>query len=77
MELAFENHRYYDLRRCLLPLDESVKGVSVEKGDGGKYVYSISELEQRKFSGLRYYYSPIPYKECLKNPELKNNLGWK
>lgn len=77
LELAFENHRYYDLRRCLLPLDESVKGVSVEKGDGGKYVYSISELEQRKFSGLRYYYSPIPYKECLKNPELKNNLGWK
>lgn len=77
LELAFENHRYYDLRRCLLPLDESIRKVVVTKeGDAVNYKTS-EEVEARKFDEIRYYYSPLPYDECVKNPNLINNLGWK
>lgn len=76
IELAFENQRYFDMRRWLLPLNESVKGVSVVNEANG-LVYNYSELEERRYNDIRYYYSPIPYEECLKNPNLKNNLGWK
>lgn len=75
LELAFENHRYYDLRRCLLPLNEPIKGVTVIKeGEETKYEYKV--IEERKFDHIRYYYLPIPYSECLKNPDFINNLGW-
>lgn len=76
IELAFENHRYYDLRRCLLRLDEPIKGVIVTK-ENGKDKYEVKEIERRKFDDIRYYYSPLPYGECLKNPDFINNLGWK
>ena len=76
IEFAFENQRYFDMRRWLLPLNESVKGVSVVNEANG-LVFNYSELEERRYNDIRYYYSPIPYEECLKNPNLKNNLGWK
>lgn len=76
IELAFENQRYFDMRRWLLPLNEPVKGVFVENSATG-WNFNYSELEERKYNDLRYYYSPIPYEECLKNPNLENNLGWK
>ena len=34
LELAFENHRYYDMRRWLLPLNEPVRGVEVTEQNG-------------------------------------------
>lgn len=76
LELAFENQRYYDIRRCLLPLNEAVKGAVVTK-EGNDLVYTSQKVEERKFDDIRYYYSPLPYDECVKNPNLVNNLGWK
>lgn len=76
LELAFENQRYYDMRRWLLPLNEAVKGVVVTK-EGDDLIYTSQKVEDRKFDGIRYYYSPLPYYECVKNPNLVNNLGWK
>lgn len=76
LELAFENQRYYDMRRWLLPLNEAVKGVVVTK-EGDDLNYASQKVEERKFDGIRYYYSPLPYDECVKNPNLVNNLGWK
>lgn len=77
LELAFENQRYYDMRRCLLPLNEPVRGVEVTKDENGKDIYTVKEVEARTFDNIRYYYSPLPYNECVKNPNLVNNLGWK
>lgn len=37
VEFAFENHRFFDMRRCLLKLDESVFGVKVVKKNDGTY----------------------------------------
>lgn len=76
IELAFENHRYFDMRRWLLPLNEKVKGVSVTQ-DATGLVFNYNEIEERKYNHIRYYYAPIPYEECLKNPNLINNIGWK
>lgn len=76
LELAFENHRYYDMRRWLLPLNEPVRGVIVTENEGD-IIYVSHKIEERKFDNIRYYYSPLPYDECVKNPNLVNNLGWK
>lgn len=76
LELAFENHRYFDMRRWLLDLTEPVYGVTVTEEDG-QFIYDTGTyLEDRKFDGIRYYYAPLPYDECVKSPNLVNNLGW-
>lgn len=85
LEFAFENHRYFDLRRWLLPLDEVVRGMKVTQDEAGVYVYtgtdpddtgSQIEIEPRNFDSNRYYYHPLPYAEMAKNPNLENNQGW-
>ena len=75
IEFAFEDHRFWDLRRCLLPLDTTIEGIQVTRTDNG-LSYEIKEIEQRPLDALRYYYLPLPNDELLKNPNLKNNMGW-
>jgi starch-binding outer membrane protein, SusD/RagB family len=75
LEFAFENHRYYDLRRSLLPLNEDVYGIVVSTEADNKLVYTEKFLEKRHFD-TKHYYSPMPYDEISKNPALVNNLGW-
>ncbi|MDO6802056.1 RagB/SusD family nutrient uptake outer membrane protein [Wenyingzhuangia sp. 1_MG-2023] len=76
LELAFENHRYFDLRRCLLPLNETVKGIKITQNTDGTFNYEEEDVEERRFNGVRYYYAPLPYDELSKSPNLINNLGW-
>jgi hypothetical protein len=75
LEFAFENHRFFDMRRWLLKLDEPIMGVSIVNNNG-TFVYSYNEVEKRPFTDIRYYYLPLPYKEIMKNSALKNNIGW-
>ena len=76
IELAFENHRYFDMRRWLLDLTEPVYGVSVTDEDGQFRYDTHVKLEDRKFDDIKFYYAPLPYEECVKCPNLVNNLGW-
>ena len=75
IEFAFEDQRFWDLRRCLLRLDTTIEGIQVTRTDNG-LSYEIKEIEQRPLDALRYYYLPLPNDELLKNPNLKNNMGW-
>lgn len=82
IEFAFENMRYFDLRRWLLPLNESVNGVQITQTASG-LVYKGSNpaepalvVEKRLLDNVKYYYSPIPYDEIVKNPALAQNKGW-
>lgn len=75
LELAFENHRYFDMRRWLLSLNESIKGMQIVK-NGTEYSYTIVEVEKRPLNNLSYYYLPLPYEETSKSKALINNLGW-
>lgn len=75
VEFAFENHRYFDMRRWLLPLNEDVYGVKITKDEDGYTEYSKFTVEPRKFE-VKNYYFPLPYTELKKNSNLINNLGW-
>ena len=76
IELCFENKRFWDMRRWLLPLDETVKGVQIERDENtGELTYTIIDVENRKFYSYQCY-GPIPMGEVLKWSELKQNKGW-
>ena len=75
LDFAFEDMRYFDLRRTLSPLDETVKGVTITR-NGASLEYSYPELEKRPFDNVRYYYMPIPYSAIKKKPAIVNNMGW-
>lgn len=76
IEFAFENQRFWDLRRWLLPLDEPIRGMKVTRGADGNDDFEVQIIEERPLHDLRYYYLPLPEAELRKNPGLKNNLGW-
>jgi hypothetical protein len=76
IELCFENKRFWDMRRWLLPLDETVKGIQIERDENtGELTYTIIDVEDRKFYSYQCY-GPIPMGEVLKWSELKQNKGW-
>ena len=77
LELCFENFRFWDLRRWQAPLNESAKGVSItSNASTGGVDYKKIDVEPRAFENYMIY-GPIPYSECLKWNELKQNDGWK
>ncbi len=76
LEFAFENFRFWDLRRCLLPLDETVRGVNITK-DADGMTFAYKDVEKRDMDELKYYYLPVPYSETVKNPKgMINNIGY-
>lgn len=80
LELCFENHRFWDLRRWkveLPKLKEAAKGINITTdATTGKYIYNTFDAEERNYSDYMYY-GPIPYSEILKYSNLKQNDGWK
>jgi len=88
LEFAFENMRYFDMRRWLLPLEklsEPIRGMRVNQALDGSYTYFGTNpnesnedfiIESRQFNDEKYYYGPIPYSEIIKSPNIVNNLGW-
>ena len=82
IELCFENKRFWDMRRWMLPLNETVRGVKIEKIDEDKdptadnLKYTYFEVEERKYDNSYQCYGPIPKGELLKWDELKQNKGW-
>lgn len=77
IELCFENHRFYDLRRWKVDmslLTEPAKGVSIVRA-GTELQYDEIEVESRSYKDYMYY-GPIPYSETLKYDQLKQNKDW-
>jgi len=79
VELAFEEHRVWDLRRWKEgdTLGDAIKGVRVTKNADNTFSYNLDyKVEDRVFSEKMYYY-PIPQSEINKNPEvIKQNPLW-
>jgi len=71
LELCFEGHRFWDLRRWQANITESAKGVSITAG-----AYSYPNVEVRNYTTPAAYYGPIPLSEILKNDKLIQNKGW-
>ena len=78
IELCFENKRFWDLRRWMLPLNETVKGMRVDRNDEtGELKYTIIDVEDRSYDDSYQCYGPIPKEELLKWSNLKQNKGWR
>ena len=78
LELCFENHRFWDLRRWKAKLNEAAKGINITTDEAtGAFVYKTFDAEERKYDDHYMYYGPIPYSEILKYSNLKQNEGWK
>ena len=77
LELCFENHRFWDLRRWQANLNETAAGVSITTNAAtAALVYEPISVEARQYQNYMYY-GPIPYIETLKWSNLLQNDGWK
>lgn len=77
-ELAFESHRFWDLRRWKQAPEEYQKGIygfTVTSASPEDY-YVKKFIFEQKF-GLKDYFWPIPMSFIEVNPNLVQNLGWK
>lgn len=76
LELCFENHRFWDLRRWKADLNTVAKGISITKDPAtGAFVYKTIDVERRDYRDYMYY-GPIPYSEVMKWSALRQNDGW-
>ncbi len=76
IELCFEGHRFWDLRRWKANLNEQVKAMEI-KTVGGKKTYTVVDVknETRNYNDCMYY-GPVPESEINKWSALKQNDGW-
>ena len=77
IELAFENHRFFDVRRWLI--GEKTQTVAYEhdilKKLNGTFVYTIKVWEKRVFLP-KHNLMCIPQSEINNNPNMEQNPGW-
>lgn len=77
VELAFEEHRPWDVRRWNVAkeaLSRPVYGMEVVNGNGGIPAYTRKVVQERVFEKKMYLY-PIPEGEVWKS-NIENNPGW-
>lgn len=79
VEFAFEEHRFWDVRRwkILDQTDKFVTGMEITQGGGG-FHYNRFVVGNRVAWQDRYLIFPIPLKDALNVPDLGNNQnpGW-
>jgi hypothetical protein len=80
VELAFEEHRYFDVRRWKIAetvLNRKATGIRVFKNTDGTLTYTpLQFVEDRKFASPKMYWLPIQLDEINKNANLKQNPGY-
>ncbi|MBU2950920.1 RagB/SusD family nutrient uptake outer membrane protein [Tamlana agarivorans] len=78
IELTFEGHRFWDLRRWLkaqrMLNNSDIKGWNVE-GETNETYYQIQTLRQTKFS-FKDHFWPISEADIISNPNLTQSPGW-
>ena len=79
VELAFEDHRYWDLLRwkdAEIVLNKPVQGVVVNKNEAGNFVYQIKDVGERVFNEKNYRL-PFTRSEIVNSGgTLKQNEGY-
>ena len=76
VEFAFEDHRFWDIRRWQIASSvmTQLDGVEIVK-NGSSFTYSRKVVESRTWADKMYLY-PIPQSETFNNPNLTQNPGW-
>ena len=85
IELAFEEHRFWDIRRWKICAEgdgdgvmaKPVRGVRITKNpESGVLTYTYENVTSSKFDGSKMYWYPIPRGELFGNNKLVQNEGW-
>lgn len=82
VELAFEGHRIYDVRRWMKAPQYfvDIKCMEITKNDDNTFSYNVvtnpSYITRRAWPGDKAYLWPIPQSEILKSGNLHQNYGW-
>lgn len=76
VEFAFEDHRFWDIRRWEIGQDvmDQVDGVQIERS-AGSFAYTRKVVRQRSWANKMNLY-PIPQSEAFCNRNLTQNFGW-
>jgi len=76
VEFAFEDHRFWDIRRWNIAQNvmTQLDGVEIQKAGTG-FTYKRIMVENRVWAAKMYLY-PIPQSETFNNPNLLQNTGW-
>jgi hypothetical protein len=77
IELAFEEHRYWDIRRWRIAeelFQQPLEGMSIASNNG-LLTFSRIPVASYSFEKRRYFY-PIPYSEVIKNRNMVQNPEW-
>jgi hypothetical protein len=77
VELAFEDHRFWDIRRWKIGTEtENIYAMKIIRDDNSNFIYEKTPLEVRPFQDKMYLY-PIPQSEIFKSKNnLIQNTGW-
>lgn len=78
IELCFEEHRFWDIRRWKIAedvLNKPVRGVRIIKNGDGTLAYSYEDVASSSFLSHMYWY-PILRVELWGNSALEQNPGW-
>lgn len=82
IELAWEGHRYFDVRRWKIANEEEngpVQGLNVNKPKGSEF-YTVVDVKEASYAykafSPRKYFWPIPQSEIIKNTNLDQNPYW-
>lgn len=80
IELAFEEHRFWDIRRWKIAgdvLNGNVQGMLITKDAGtSALTFQVVNAAPVTFNAAKLYHMPIPYSEITKNQALIQNEGW-
>ncbi|MBD3588382.1 RagB/SusD family nutrient uptake outer membrane protein [Bacteroides sp. GM023] len=81
IELAFEEHRFWDIRRWMIAdrnesvMTKPIRGVEIIKQADGSFYYNYVDVCTSTFEERMYWY-PIPRGEMQGNTKLTQNPGW-
>ena len=77
VELAFEGHRFFDVRRWKIAAqteNKQMTGMEVKR-NGANVTYTTFPVRKHNFRDAMYLWA-IPQGETAKSPELKQNPSW-
>lgn len=78
IEMAFEEQRFWDIRRWKIAEDvmnKPVEGVNITKTGDNTYTYNRVTVQPSTFE-TRMYWFPVPRTEIQANTQLRQNEGW-
>jgi hypothetical protein len=79
IELAFEEHRFWDIRRWKIAetvANRDVFGIRATPAGAGAFSYVMESADRLYFNPAKHYFYPIPFTEMNANPNLVQNPGY-